>query len=410
MPKPLEGMRVLDLTQFYSGPWATLLLAGLWAEVIKVNHPATGDVVAMGPPYAGSKGVSFHRQSEDDLGIAYLKRTRNKKSLTLNLKEPRGLDLFYRLVDEADVLVENFSVGVTERLKIDYETLEKRKPRLIYCSITSYGQSGPDARLKGYDAVTQAVSGLMNLTGFPDGPPTKAGSAIADSIGGTFAFGAITTALLHRERTGQGQWIDVSMVDCLLSLVFDEPMDCYEALGLPERLGNRIMRLSPFNAYQAEDGWLVIGSGTDAHWNNILRAVGREELVGDARYADLSGRITHNDEVDAVITEWTEKHTVEDALSTLRRFDVICGPVHTIEDILAWPHLKARNMLEDLPHPALGPLSGVKTAGFPLKFSKSPGGYDAPAPLNGQHNEEILGERLGLTKEEIEKLKRDGVI
>ena len=175
MPKPLEGLRVLDLTQFYSGPWATLLLAGLGAEVIKVNHPATGDVVAMGPPYAGPKGVSFHRQSEDDLGIAYLKRTRNKKSLTLNLKEPRGLDLFYRLVDEADVLVENFSVGVTERLKIDYETLEKRKPRLIYCSITSYGQSGPDARLKGYDAVTQAVSGLMNLTGFPDGPPHQGG-------------------------------------------------------------------------------------------------------------------------------------------------------------------------------------------------------------------------------------------
>ena len=178
-------------------------------------------------------------------------------------------------------------------------------------------------------------------------------------------------------------------------------------------------------AYPAKDGWLVIGSGTDAHWNNILRAVGREELVGDARYADLSGRITRNDEVDAVITEWTEKHTAEDALSALRRFaeeqraDVICGPVHTIEDILAWPHLKARNMLEDLPHPTLGPLSGVKTAGFPLKFSKSPGGYDAPAPLSGQHNDgrrprprraEILGERLGLTKEEIEKLKEDGVI
>ena len=294
------------------------------------------------------------------------------------MKDSRGLDLFYRLVDEADVLVENFSVGVTGRLKIDYETLEKRNPKLVYCSITGYGQSGPDARLKGYDAVTQAVSGLMNLTGFPDGPPTKAGSAIADSIGGTFAYGAITTALLHRERTGEGQWIDVSMVDCLLSLVFDEPMDCYDSLGLPDRLGNRIMRLSPFNAYQAKDGWLVVGSGTDAHWNNILRAVGRGELVGDARYADLSGRITNNDEVDAVITQWTEKHTVEEALAELRRFDVICGPVHTIRDILAWPHLKARDMIEDLPHPTLGPLSEVKTAAFPLKFNKTPGGYDAP--------------------------------
>ena len=250
----------------------------------------------------------------------------------------------------------------------------------------------------------------MNLTGFPDGPPTKAGSAIADSIGGTFAYGAITTALLHRERTGEGQWLDVSMVDCLLSLVFDEPMDCYEALGLPDRLGNRIMRLSPFNAYPASDGWLVIGSGTDEHWNNILRAVGRGELVGDPRYMDLSGRITNNDEVDAVITQWTEKHTVEEALSELRRFDVICGPVHTIKDILAWPHLKARGMIEDLPHPALGNLSSVKTAAFPLKFSKTPGGFEAPAPLSGQNNEEILGELLGLAKEEIDRLMEDGVI
>ncbi len=410
MPKPLEGLRVLDLTQFYSGPWATLLLAGLGAEVVKINNPATGDVVAQGPPFAGAGGVSFHKQDEDDLGIAYLKRARNKKSLTLDLKNPRGLELFLRLAAEADVLVENFAVGVTERLGIDYPRLKEHNPGLVYCSITGYGQSGPDAPLKGYDAVTQAVSGLMNLTGFPDGPPTKAGSAIADSIGGTFAYGAIATALLHRERTGEGQWVDVSMVDCLVSLVFDEPMDCYEALGLPERLGNRIMRLSPFNAYPAQDGWLVVGAGTDAHWNNILRAIGREELVGDARYADLSGRITHNDEVDALITEWTKKHAVAEGLDALRRFDVVCGPVHTIRDILAWPHLRARNMVEDLPHPTLGPLRGVKTAGFPLKFEKSPGGYDAPAPLSGQHNEEILGAWLGLGEEEIEALRRGGVV
>ena len=410
MPKPLEGYRVLDLTQFFSGPWATLLLAGLGAEVIKVENPATGDVVAMGPPYAGPKGVSFHRQSQDDLGIAYLKRTRNKKSVTLNLKDPRGLDLFYRLVEEADVLVENFAVGVTERLKIDYETLKKRNSRLVYCSVTGYGQSGPDAKLKGYDAVTQAVSGLMNLTGFPDGPPTKAGSALADSIGGTFAFGGITTALLHRERTGQGQWVDVSMVDCLLSLVLDEPLDCYEELGLPERLGNRIMRLSPFNAYPAKDGWLVIGAGTDTHWHNILRAIGREELIGDQRFANLSGRITRSEEVDAIITEWTKERTSEEAMSQMRTFEVICGPVNTIKDILAWPHIKARDMLQDLPHPTLGPLPDVKTAGFPIKFSDSPGRLDQPAPLSGQHNEEILCGLLGMGKQELEKLKGEGVI
>ena len=282
--------------------------------------------------------------------------------------------------------------------------------RLVYCSVTGYGQSGPDAKLKGYDAVTQAVSGLMNLTGFPDGPPTKAGSALADSIGGTFAFGGITTALLHRERTGQGQWVDVSMLDCLLSLVLDEPLDCYEELGLPERLGNRIMRLSPFNAYPAKDGWLVIGAGTDTHWHNILRAIGREELIGDQRFANLSGRITRSEEVDAIITEWTKERTSEEAMSQMRTFEVICGPVNTIKDILAWPHIKARDMLQDLQHPTLGPLPDVKTAGFPIKFSDSPGRLDQPAPLSGQHNEEILCGLLGMGNQELEKLKGEGVI
>jgi formyl-CoA transferase len=301
-------------------------------------------------------------------------------------------------------------VGVTERLKIDYETLKKRNPRLIYCSVTSYGQSGPDAKLKGYDVVTQAASGLMNLTGFPDGPPTKAGSALADSLGGTFAFGGITTALLHRERTGKGQWVDVSMVDCLFSMVFDEPMDCYEKLELPARLGNRIMRLSPFNSYQTKDGWLVIGSGTDSHWHNVLRAIEREDLIGDQRFSDLSGRITRNEEVDTIISEWAKEQTSEEAMSKMRTFDVICGPVRTIQDILAWPHMKARNMLQDLPHPTLGPLSDIKAPGFPIKFSDSPGEFDQSAPLGGHHNEEILGGLLGIEKKEIEKLKSEGII
>ena len=219
MRKPLEGLRVLDLTQYLSGPQATLFLAGLGAEVIRIDNPATGDPVASSPPYAGPNGVSFRRQTEDDIGIAYLKRAREKKAVTLNIKAPRGREIFYDLVGRSDILVENFSVGVTKRLHIDYPALRTRNPGLVYCSITGYGSSGPDAHLKGYDAVTQAASGLMNLTGMPGGPPTKAGSALADSIGGVFAFGGILTALYHRERTGEGQHVDISMVDCLFSLV-----------------------------------------------------------------------------------------------------------------------------------------------------------------------------------------------
>jgi len=410
MRKPLEGIRVLDLSQYLSGPQATLFLAGLGAEVIRIDNPATGDPVAASPPYAGPKGVSFHRQAEEDIGIAYLKRARDKKAITLNIKAPRGRELFCALAERADVLVENFSVGVTERLQIDYPTLRRVNPRLIYCSITGYGQSGPDAGLKGYDAVTQAASGLMSLTGFPDGPPTKAGSALGDSIGGTFAFGGIMMALYHRERTGEGQRVDISMVDCIFSLVFDEPMDCYGRLGLPPRMGNRIMRLAPFNTYRTRDGWIVIATGTNAHWHNVLRAIGRELLIGDPRYEDMGDRVTRSEEVDALIAEWAGGRPTREAVRHLREYDVICGPVHTIEDILAWPHMRARGMLPNLPHPTLGEIEDVKAPGFPIKLSDTPGGYERPAPLVGQHNEEIFCGLLGLKREELTRLKAEGVV
>ncbi len=410
MTKPLEGIRVIDLTQYLAGPQATLFLAGLGAEVIRVNNPHAKDPVADSPPYAGAKGVSFRKQTEDDIGVAYLKRARNKKAITLDIKSPRGLDIFYELADETDVLVENFGPGVPERLKIDYPTLKSRKPDLVYCSISGYGATGPDSKLKGYDAVIQAASGLMNLTGFPDGPPVKAGSALGDSLGGTFALGGIMAALFHRERTGEGQLVDISMADCIFSLVFDEPMDCYEALGLPERMGNRIMRLSPFNSYETKDGWLIIATGTDAHWQDLLRAVGRDDLIGDARYADMSGRLTNNAEIDAIVSEWTREHETNDAIRHLRQFDVICGPVRNIRDILAWPHMRERGMIETLEHPALGALSGVHAQGFPIKLSESPGGYERPAPLIGQHNDEIFGGLLGMTESEIDGLRAKGVI
>lgn len=410
MTKPLEGIRVLDLTQFLSGPQATLFLAGLGAEVIRIDNPATGDPVAYSPPYIGEKGVSYHPQTDEDLGIAYLKRTRAKKAITLNIKDPRGLEMFYGLVDQSDILVENFSVGVTKRLKVDYETLHARKPSLVYCSITGYGQTGPDAGLKGYDAVSQAASGLMNLTGFPDGPPTKAGSALGDSVGGTFAFGAIMAALFHRERTGKGQQVDISMIDCIFSLIFDEPMDCYEQLGLPPRIGNRIMRLAPFNAYETKDGWVIIASGTNAHWHNILRGVERADLIGDERYEDMSRRVSRVAEVDAIITEWTKRREAKEAVSSLRAHDVICGPVNTIEDILAWPHMRERGMIVDVEHPTLGTLKNAKAPGFPFKFSGMEGGYAAPAPLVGQHNAEILGGLLGVSDAELKELGDEGVV
>ncbi len=410
MKKVLEGIRVLDLTQYLSGPQATLLLAGLGAEVIRIDNPAARDPVAASPPFVGPEGVSMQRRTDQDIGIFYLKRARNKKAITLNLKSQRGKDLFYELIGKTDVFVENFSVGVTERLGIDYGSLSKLNRSLIYCSVTGYGSTGPDAGLKGYDAVAQAASGLMNLTGFPDNPPVKAGSALGDSIGGVFGFGGIMAALYHRERSGQGQHVDISMVDCLFSLVFDEPLDCYEQLGLPPRMGNRIMRLSPFNSYPTKDGWIIIATGTTAQWHAVLRAIEREDLIGDDRSGEMPDRLLRNDEVDALINEWTEKHKTKEAVDYLRGADVVCGPVRTIEDIKASRQMQARGMLPPLQHPLIGDIPGLHAHGFPMHFSETPGGYDLPAPLSGQHNEEIYCGLLGLSSEELADLENESVI
>jgi crotonobetainyl-CoA:carnitine CoA-transferase CaiB-like acyl-CoA transferase len=410
MKKVLEGIRVLDLTQYLSGPQATLLLAGLGAEVIRIDNPAARDPVAESPPFVGPEGVSMQRQTDQDIGIFYLKRARNKKAVTLNLKSQRGKALFYELVGKTDILVENFSVGVTERLGIDYGSLSKLNGSLIYCSVTGYGSTGPDARLKGYDAVAQAASGLMSLTGFPDNPPVKAGSALADSIGGVFGFGGIMAALYHRERSGEGQHVDISMVDGLFSLVFDEPLDCYEQLGLPPRMGNRIMRLSPFNSYPTKDGWIIIATGTTAQWHAVLRAIEREDLIGDDRYKEMPERLLHNHEIDALITEWTETRKTEAAVDHLREADVVCGPVRTIEDIKASRQMQARGMLPPLQHPLIGDIPGLHAHGFPIHFSETPGGYDRPAPLLGQHNEEIYCGLLGLSSRELTDLENENVI
>jgi formyl-CoA transferase len=262
----LEGIVVLDLTRFLSGPHCTLLLAGLGAEVIKIDDPSSGDPAAKAPPYAGPGGATFERSSSDDYGIAYLKRARGKKSATLNLKDRRGRELLLRLARHADVLVENFRPGVSERLGIGYAALQDVNSRLVFCALSGYGASGPDRDLKAYDLMVQAESGLMSLTGEPAGAPMKTGGALSDMIAGTYAALGIVAALHERSRTGRGQSVDVAMVDCLFSMVLDEPVDSYERLGLAARQGNRIMRFSPFNAYRARDGWVTLGAATHEDW------------------------------------------------------------------------------------------------------------------------------------------------
>lgn len=410
MTRILDGVRVLDLSQFLAGPHTTLLLAGMGAEVIRVDNPKTGDSLSGAPVFYGKDGPSFEKRDESDVGIAFLKRCRAKKSITIDLKSKEGHALFLRLVEKADILVENFSVGVTERLKIDWPRLEAVNPRLVYCSLTGYGATGPDSTRRGYDVTTQAMSGLMSITGQPDGPPTKAGSPLADTISAGFALSGILGALYHREATGVGQFVDVSMVDVLFSLLFDEPLDCYRELGVDFRQGNRVMRFSPFNTYPTRDGWLVICCGTEAMWQTICAVIGRDALAAHDDWGRMSWRVANNAEVDAVITEWSRECDTADAVARLTAGGVVASPVHTIEDLLRWPQLRARSMIDTVEHPTLGLLPGLKAAGFPLKFSAAETGYEGAAAVCGAHNREVLGSLLGLDDAELDALTARAII
>jgi crotonobetainyl-CoA:carnitine CoA-transferase CaiB-like acyl-CoA transferase len=408
--KILEGVRVLDLTQFFSGPQATLFLAGLGAEVIRIDSPEGAKSVAVAPPYAGRNGVSFERSSPEDLSVNYLKRTRAKKAISLDLKKPDGKALFFRLLDHADVVVENYSVGVSERLGIDYPKLAAVNPRIVYCALTGHGSTGPDKNLKAYDVTVQAAAGLMSVTGFPGQPPTKAGTALSDAISGTFALSGVLAALLDREKTGRGQFVDVSMVDSLFALLFDDPIDWYERLGVPVRQGNRILRFSPINTYATSDGWAVLGAATGGQWQGVLKAIGRLDLLDDPLWSSLDWRVANNDQSDALLRDWAATRTTAEAVDTMLKAGGVASAIRGPKELAEWQHLRERDMYLPLEHPNLGPLKDVGAPGFPIKFSAADAGYDTPAPLPRQHNREIYAGLLGLDDAELERLEAAGVI
>jgi len=407
MKKILEGMIVLDLTRFFSGPQATLLLAGMGAEVIKVDDTAGGDPTAFAPPFAGPKGVSFERQTEQDMGLAYLKRQRGKKSMTLNLKAPEGRALFLRMVREADVVIENFSTGVADRLGIGYAQLRQANPRIVHCGISGYGATGPDSHMKAYELMVQAAVGMMSVTGTRETGPAKAGTPLSDAISVTFAALGIVSALLHRNLTGEGQSVDVSMADGLFSLLFDEPLDCYERLGLQAQQGNRIMRFSPFNAYRTRDGWVAIGCATDAEWHALLAATGHAPAP---EFAKVSGRLANNAGVDRIVEDWTGTLTKAQVQERCDAARVPCSPVRSIDDLMTWRQLRERGMIV----PVVNPLSGAEVEaaapGFPIKFSESPATYDAPAPLPGAHTAEVLKRLAGVDEASLAELRRARIV
>ncbi|MDQ1334821.1 MAG: CoA transferase [Thermodesulfobacteriota bacterium] len=409
MRKHLEGIKVLDLTAYLSGPYATLNLAALGADVIKVERPKIGDPCRWNPPFAGHNGVSFEMKNDTDMSILYLKRNRGKRSIFLNLKEDKGKELFRRLVNMSDIVIENFSPGVMERMGLDYPDLKKINPRIIYCSISGYGQDGPFKDRTAFDLTIQATSGIMAITGYPEGPPTRCGAWIGDMIPSLYSVVGILAALYSREKTGQGDKIDIAMQAACFSVVTDEALDYNMSLGMPVRTGNRNPRLAPWNSYKAKDGHLAICVANNTQWNAFLKAIGREDLEGDDRFKNQEGRFKYSDDVEHIVNQWLENLTRKEALKRLREYKVPCDAVLEYEEILECPQLNHRKMIQEVIHPVSGN-TGLKVAGFPIQFSDSEAGFERPAPYCGEHNEEVYKGLLGLSDEELEELKEENII
>jgi crotonobetainyl-CoA:carnitine CoA-transferase CaiB-like acyl-CoA transferase len=306
--------------------------------------------------------------------------------------------------------VENFRCGVANRLGVDYTALREANPGIIYCSLTGYGSSGSSKNDKAYDLMVQAAVGLMGMTGQPGEPPVKTASALSDAISGVFAAHGVVAALLHRERTGEGQAIDVAMSDSLFSLIFDEPIDCYERLNLAPRQGNRIMRFSPFNVYQASDGWVAIGAATHSEWLGLLEAMGRSDLKDDADMMQVAWRIVNNAKVDAVVTQWTSARSKDAIVAALASAGIACSPVRSADEVMRWTQLLEREMIVRLENPLTGMPAAAAGPGFPIKFSRTPAGYDSPAPVPGAHSEEIFARYANLSAAEVQRLRSEGII
>jgi len=407
--KPLAGLVVLDLTRFLAGPYCTLLLGGLGAEVIKVEQPDSAEVQRNRPPFGGPKGASLSKQTADDISMTHLHRSRNKKSITLNLRHPEGKELFLQLCTKADVVVENFAPGTLERMGFGFPILQALNSRLILCSISGFGQRGPHREWRAYDPIIQAASGITSVTGYPDRPPVRAGAAVSDTTTPLVAVIGILSALQLRDRTGQGEWVDISMQDSSFFLL-PELIEFLVAGDTPERMGNAHLSGAPFNVYQAADGYVSLCAVTMSDWQKLLVAIGREELRRDPRFSNILNRREHREEIDVIVQHWIGQRTVAEAVAHLQKYQVPAAPVLSPPELLHDEHLKAREMVVDLAHPTHGPMPGVKGIGMPIKFVHHPLNFDQPAPALGAHNAEIYGRLLGLDNAKLQTLKEQGVI
>ena len=393
--KPLENLRVLDLSRVLSGPYCTMVLADFGADVIKVERPESGDDTrGWVPPFIGDESAYF------------LSINRNKRSITLDLKSDEGKEVIFRLAKWADVVVENFRPGTADKLGIGYEALKDINPRLIYCAISGFGQTGPYRDKPGYDAVGQAMGGLMSVTGYPELPPVRFGVAIADLGAAMWSLVGILAALRAREETGRGQFVDTSLFEGQLSWLTYVAGNYFATGKNPERHGSAHPTIVPYQAFQTQDGNVMVAVGNDSLWQKFVRALNLDDLGNDPEYHTNEGRVAHRDELVERLSAAFKEQTTDEWLKRLGEHGVPASRVQSVEEVVHDPHAAARDMFVKLQHPTAGEIT---VTGIPVKLSETPGRVETPPPTLGQHSEEVLRE-LGFEQEEIDELKEKSVI
>lgn len=391
---PLEGVRVLDLARFIAGPFCSMLLGDMGAEVLKVERPGGEDVRHLAP-------------FKDDESVYAMLYNRNKRAITINTRSERGVELLTKLVEWADVVVENYRPGTLERMGLGYERMREVNPRVILTSISGFGQTGPLRERALFDAIGQAMAGVMSLTGDPEGPPMMTGTYTADHTTGLYATIGTLLALRARDSTGEGQLVDVALLDSMFAAV-GVAVPTYLNLGrVMTRTANRDSLTAPGNAFPTSDGWVYIDAGTGGLFRRLAEAMGRPELADDPRYADGNSRYEHLEDLETYITEWTERQSTSELSEALEEAGVPFGAVADMADVAANPQLKARDMVVELEHPSVGP---IRLPGLPIKLSQTPGAIRRPPPVVGQHTAEVLQELCGVSDAELEQLQRDNVV
>lgn len=397
MLQPLEGIRVVDLTRVLAGPYCTMMLGDMGAEIIKIEQPGTGDETrGWGPPFAPNSDSAY-----------FMAINRNKKSITLNLKHEEGKKILKELILKSDILVENFRVGTLDKLGFSYKEVEKMNPKMIYCSITAFGDTGPYAKQGGYDVIVQGMAGIMSVTGEPDGPPVKVGVPIVDVTAGMFGTSGILAALYAREKTNRGQYVVTSLLEAQLAWLVNVASNYLISGNLPKRYGNGHPNISPYEPYKAKDDYFIVAVGNEKLWSIFCKIINKEELITDEKFKINAHRLMHRKELNDILEKVFLEKTAKEWTKLFLDSGIPAGPINNLEQVFSDPQVLAREMLTEIDHPQAGK---IKMVGVPIKFSDTQTKISLPPPMLGEHTDEILTRFSGYRQEQIKTLKELGVI